>query len=103
VVLSRNTLDMSRRDLLTKINFVARTCVRPPERSRTVTERERCGWCIAGDHEHCVVVVEMRGARRERRYQQPVSYLWRCGCWCRDPDGPAPGGTLRKAEGRAPG
>jgi hypothetical protein len=40
-----------------------------------MTERQRCGWCIAGDHEHCVVVVEM----------------WRCGCWCRDPDGPADG------------
>jgi hypothetical protein len=87
--LSRNTLEMSRRDPLTKINFVARTCVRPPERSRTMTEGQRCGWCIAGDHEHCVVVVEM--AHRERRNQPSVSYLWRCGCWCRDTDRPAGG------------
>jgi hypothetical protein len=74
---------------VTKINFVARTCVRPPERSRTMTERQRCGWCIAGDHEHCVVVVEM--GHRERRNQPSVSYMWRCGCWCRGPDGPAGG------------
>jgi hypothetical protein len=89
--LSRNTLEMSRRDPLTKINFVACTCVRPPERSRTMApERQRCGWCIAGDHEHCVVVVEM-GTNRERLNQPSVSYLWRCGCWCRDPDRPAGG------------
>jgi hypothetical protein len=55
-----------------------------------MTEGQRCGWCIAGDHEHCVVVVEM-AAHRERRNQPSVSYLWRCGCWCRDPDGPAGG------------
>jgi hypothetical protein len=52
-----------------------------------MTERQRCGWCIAGDHEHWVVVVEM-AAHRERRNQPSVSYLWRCGCWCRNPDGP---------------
>jgi hypothetical protein len=53
-----------------------------------MTERQRCGRCIAGDHEHCVVMVEM-AAHRERRNQPSVPYLWRCGCWCRDPDRPA--------------
>ena len=65
-------------------------------------ERQRCGWCIAGDHEHCVVVIEM-GTHRERRNQPPVSYLWRCGCWCRDPDGSARADTLQKAEGAGTG
>jgi len=51
-----------------------------------MTDGQRCGWCIAGDHEHCVVVVEMR--HRERNHPS-VSYLWRCGCWCREPMGPA--------------
>jgi hypothetical protein len=67
-----------------------------------MTERQRCGWCIAGDHGHCVVVIEM-GTHRERRNQPSVSYLWRCGCVCRDPDGSARADTLQKAEGRAPG
>lgn len=67
-----------------------------------MTERQRCGWCIASDHEHCVVVVEM-GTLRERRNQPSVSYLWRCGCWCDEASRPRPGGRTLEAEGRAPG
>jgi hypothetical protein len=61
-----------------------------------MTERQRCGWCIAGDHEHCVVVVEM--GHRERRNQPSVSYMWRsvAGVGTR-------ADTLQKAEGRVPG
>jgi hypothetical protein len=60
-----------------------------------MTERQRCGWCIAGDHEHCVVVIEM--GHRGRRNQPSVSYMWRCGCWCRGPDGPARADMLQQS------
>jgi hypothetical protein len=65
-----------------------------------MTERQRCGRCMAGDHEHCVVVVEM--AHRERPNQPSVPY---CGAAVAGVETPIGwrADTLQKAEGRAPG
>lgn len=52
---------------------------------------QRCGWCIDGRHDHCVVVVEMgvkqTNSTLKYAFAMPKSktvapYFWRCGCGC---------------------
>ena len=52
---------------------------------------QRCGWCITGDHTHCIVLLEMgtRQTNGTKKYQhampkskQIAPYVWRCGCEC---------------------
>jgi len=38
--------------------------------------RVRCGWCIANNHDRCVVGIEMGRA--------PTSYMWHCRCACQE-------------------
>lgn len=50
---------------------------------------QRCGWCITGDHQHCVVVVEM-GTKHKNGFSKHLSskdrnagiYPWNCKCGC---------------------
>jgi hypothetical protein len=51
----------------------------------------RCGWCIDGRHDHCIVLVEMgvKQMNGTKKYQHAMPkskfitpYFWRCGCEC---------------------
>ena len=40
----------------------------------------RCGWCAAGDHEDCQVLVV--SVRKVGRKKWAADVPWRCGCLC---------------------
>ena len=45
-------------------------------------KKQRCGWCITNDHEHCITVVEMGTRASKKDTKRTGSYVWRCGCEC---------------------
>ena len=71
------------RDSLHGLAFVCAR-VTPSRRKKLImAEHQRCGRCIAGDHDHCIVVLKMGTSREVGHRKASTSYLWRCGCWCR--------------------
>ena len=43
-------------------------------------KKSRCGWCMTGDHEHCVIAVLCGETRSKSEKVATGPYVWRCPC-----------------------
>jgi hypothetical protein len=47
-----------------------------------MTRPVRCGWCITGDHDNCLVIMIMGETRSRNDKKATGPYPWRCPCGC---------------------